>query len=88
MKKRSWPKWWDWELEFTPHLYKRMDDRNFNELDIRTMLEHAHSFRADIIEGRWIIETRHRKKSWEVIVEPETGCELLIVITAYPVWSI
>ncbi len=77
MKKRSWPSWWNWELEFTPHLYKRMDDRNFNEddrnfneLDLRTMLERAHAYREDVIEGRWIIETRYRNRTWEIIVEP------------------
>lgn len=88
MKKRSWPSWWDWELEVTPHLYKRMDDRNFNELDLRTMLERAHDYREDVIEGRWVIEARYRKRTWEIIVEPETGSELLVVITAYPVWRI
>src|SRR5690606_33909511 len=25
-KARPWPDWWQWELEFTPHLLKRMFD--------------------------------------------------------------
>ncbi len=87
MKKRSWPHWWNWEIELTPHLFKRMEDRKFNELELRTMLEYALSYRRDIVEGRWVIETRHRRHPWEVIVEPETSCELLVVITAYPVWD-
>jgi hypothetical protein len=34
MKKRSWPGWRDWDIEFTPHLLKRMEDRNFDEVDL------------------------------------------------------
>ena len=33
-RKRIWPHWWDWELDLTPHLLKRMEDRDFNELDL------------------------------------------------------
>lgn len=83
----SWPQWWNWELEFTPHLLKRMEDRRFNEVDLRTMLEHAQSYREDIVEGRWVIETRHQEHPWEVIVEPEVASTLLVVVTAYPVWE-
>ena len=38
---REWPDWWDWELEFTPHLIKRMIDRQFNEVELRAMLADA-----------------------------------------------
>jgi hypothetical protein len=86
-KKRSWPPWWDWELELTPHLLKRMEDRRFNEVDLRTMLEQARSYRRDIVEDRWVIETRHHGRLWEVIVEPEAIGQLLVVVTAYPVWD-
>jgi len=81
----NWPDWWDWELDLTPHLLKRMEDRDFNELDLRRMLQHARAFRADIVEGRWVIEARHNGQHWEIIVEPDTGELLLVVITAYPV---
>ena len=43
MKKRSWPEWWDWDIEFTPHLLKRMEDRNFDEVDLRDMLNRSKS---------------------------------------------
>jgi hypothetical protein len=33
-----WPVWWRWELEITPHMAKRMIDRQFNETELRTML--------------------------------------------------
>jgi hypothetical protein len=39
----SWPVWWEWELEITPHLEKRMEDREFTEVDLRAMLTRAQS---------------------------------------------
>jgi hypothetical protein len=32
---KTWPEWWDWELELTPHLLKRLVDRGFTEVDLR-----------------------------------------------------
>jgi hypothetical protein len=69
-----------------PALLKRMDDRRFTELDLRRMLERATGYRPDV-EGRWVIETRHRRRPWEVIVEPDQERQLLVVVTAYPVWE-
>lgn len=87
MSRRDWPEWWDWELELSPHLFKRMDDRRFTEIDLQRMLERATGYRPDVIEGRWVIETRHRRRAWEVIVEPDRERQLLVVVTAYPVWE-
>lgn len=81
----EWPEWWSWELEMTPHLEKRMEDRAFTEVDLRDMLEQAHGYRPDAVEGRWVIEARHRRERWEVIVEPDPTAALLVVVTAYPV---
>lgn len=67
------------------HLLKRMDDRSFNEVELRRMLEHARGHRADILEGRFVIDARHAGQPWEVIVEPDEVGRLLVVITAYPV---
>ena len=61
-----------------------MIDRRFTEVDLRRMLERAGGHRADVVEGRWVIETRHSRKAWEVIVEPDNERELLVVVTAYP----
>jgi hypothetical protein len=83
---RIWPKWWDWELELNPHLLKRMVDRRFNEVELRQMLEKATGYREDIVDGRWVIETKHSRRAWEVIVEPDADFHVLVVITAYPVW--
>jgi hypothetical protein len=62
-----------------------MSDRRFTEVDLRRMLAVATGHRLDIVEGRWVIETRHRRGPWEVVVEPDEELRLLVVITAYPV---
>jgi hypothetical protein len=64
-----------------------MEDRQFNEVDLRTMLERARSYRRDIVEDRWVIQTRYDEHAWEVIVEPDVASKLLVVVTAYPVWD-
>ncbi len=51
------------------------------------MLERASLYRQDIVAGRWLIETRHKKRGWEIVVEPDVACNLLVVVTAYPVWE-
>ena len=81
----QWPEWWAWELELSPHVEKRMVDRDFTEVDLRAMLETARFYRADIVEGCWLIDTQHRRQAWHVIVEPDPIELLLVVITAYPV---
>ncbi len=68
-------------------MLKRLEDRRFNEVDLRVMLECARLHRRDVVEGRWVIETRHRRHPWEVIVEPDKGNKLLVVVTAYPMWD-
>jgi hypothetical protein len=61
-----------------------MLDRRFTELDLRDMLHRARSYQRDIVPGRWVLVTSHRRKVWEVIVEPDPGAKVLVVITAYP----
>lgn len=71
----------------SPHVLKRMEDRQFTEVELRSMLARAARFRRDIVEGRWVIDVRHAKRHWEVIVEPDAEAELLVVVTAYAVWE-
>jgi hypothetical protein len=80
----KWPDWWDWELEFTSHLLKRMVDRSFTESDLRQMLEVASEFRHSTEPGRWVVETRHHGRGWEVVLEPLETEHLVLVVTAYP----
>jgi hypothetical protein len=79
----AWPTWWDWELELSSHLFKRMAERDLSEIELRRMLSIAAGFRRDVVPGRWIIETRHKRKSWEIIVEPDSDAQVLVVVTAY-----
>jgi hypothetical protein len=64
-----------------------MEDRGFNEVDLRTMLERASNYRPDVVDGRWIIETRHQRRRWEIVVEPDKELRLLVVVTAFPIWE-
>lgn len=84
-KRPNWPAWWEWELEITPHVEKRMEDRGFTEVELRSMLADADDYRADILDGRWVVDTKLNRTEWEVIVEPDHDVELLVVVTAYPV---
>ena len=81
----NWPDWWKWELEITPHVEKRMEQRDFTEISLREMLDRALGFRPDERYGRYVIESQYRRKGWEVIVEPDSEGELLVIVTAYPV---
>ncbi len=51
----EWPSWWEWDLELAPHVYKRMEDRDFNEVELRQMLHDAQAYRLDVVDGRWIV---------------------------------
>jgi hypothetical protein len=57
----------------------------FTEVDLRLMLERATGFRPDVVDDRFVVETRFRAASWEVVVEPDEVEHLLVVVTAYPV---
>ena len=80
----DWPPWWTWELELTPHLERRMEDRDFSEVDLRRMLAVASRYLPDVVLGRFAVDTRHSARRWIVIVEPDAAEQLLVVITAYP----
>lgn len=81
-----WPHWWAWELDLgSPHLAKRMRDRQFNETDLRQMLEVAAKLQPNHEPGRWVARTALHGTPWEIIVEPLPDEQLLLVITAYPV---
>ena len=50
-----------------------MDDRRFDEVDLRRMLARASGYRVDVAEDRWVVDVRHHRQAWQV--------------TAYPVWE-
>jgi hypothetical protein len=80
----QWPEWWKWEIEITPHIEKRMVQRGFNEIDLRTMLHNCSEFIKDREPGRYIILSKMGIMKWEIIVEPDYDQKLLVVVTAYP----
>jgi len=47
----------------------------------RAAADHA----PDIMAGRFVVEAQHGGQAWAVIVEPDEGRQLLVVVTAYPV---
>jgi len=55
------------------------------ELDLRTMPENAQSLERDVVPGRWLVGARHRRRTWEIVIEPDATLRLLVVVTAYPV---
>lgn len=81
----EWPNWWSWELELTPHVLKRMIDRQFSETDLRDMIESTTGIRMAEESGRWIAETKFEGRDWNVVLEPIDDERLLLVITAYRV---
>ena len=81
---KNWPIWWSWDLEFSPHMLRRMLDREGSEVDLRRMIEDPTTIRGHDEPGRWFVETFHEAKPWEVIVAPDPLDKILIVITAYP----
>ncbi len=79
------PEWWDWDLELSTHLLKRMEDRHFDETDLRVMFESAVDVRESEEPDRWVVGTTHDGKHWEVVVEPDPVENTLVVVTAYAV---
>jgi len=80
----DFPIWWEWELELTPHIEKRMYQRGITEKDLRRMLSTVSDIRPDRVVGRWIADTRPAGKDWHIIIEPDNSDKRLVLITAYP----
>ena len=81
----TFPEWWRWELTFTSHAELRMEQRGVTEVEVRAMLERATGFEPSVVEGRFMILTRRAQRPWIVIVEPDAGVNLLVVVTVHEV---
>lgn len=81
---RRRPHWWHWEVVLSSHVERRMERRDFNEVELRRMLEHGERVRRDHVEGRFAVHARHRRRPWVVIVEPDVERTCVLVVTAYP----
>ncbi len=84
-RKREWPEWWEWELDFWDHLKERMEQRHFAEVDLRLMMKEATAYKKARRPGRWILETKHQDHRWHVIVKPDYNAKILDVVTAFEV---
>lgn len=78
------PEWWEWPLAFTPHLEARMEEREFSEVELRTMLLNASRVASARRPGRFVAAMRHRGVPWSVVLEPDESERLLYVVTAFP----
>lgn len=78
-----WPEWWDWELAFTGHVQRRMEERGVSEVEVHSMLQRASGYSPSVVENRFMIETTHRGRPWIVIVEPDPDERLLVIVTVY-----
>ncbi len=81
----QWPEWRNWTLELTPHIEKRMVQRDLSEIDLRKMLYNARGFKKDKEQERWIIYSKIDSVNWEIIVEPDYDEKLLVAVTAYSI---
>ena len=52
------PDWWERNLAFTPHVESRMDEREFSELDLRTMIADATDLVSSRRPDRYLASTR------------------------------
>jgi hypothetical protein len=77
------PAWWDWELELTDHVIVRMEERDFTEIDLRAMLNHAISVHRLDSHGRWLARAPLKGQLWKVILEPDVLRHRIVVITAH-----
>lgn len=83
MPLRNPPLWWDWKLAFTRHVERRMLERGISEVELRAMLKWARGFRPSAVEGRFVVETSHAGRNWEVVVEPDDELECITLVTVY-----
>ena len=49
------------------------------------MLEKATGVEPNVVEGRFMIDVRHQRNPWTVIVEPDADAKLLVIVTVYGV---
>ena len=79
------PDWWDWELELTPHVEKRMEERGITEVELRALLQEATLLVPDVVEGRWVATGKRGVETWEIILEPGEEDHVVVVVTVYRV---
>lgn len=77
------PDWWAWDLVFTAHAARRMEERGLSEVELRTALERVKALEGGTTPGRWVATGRHRDQVWTIVLEPEPLDRVVFVVTAY-----
>lgn len=80
---RRLPEWWGWEFEISPHLLRRMEERDFTETDLRRMLHGVRTVRPDASTGRYRARGYHRNHEWMIVLEPDHETGIVVVIAAF-----
>lgn len=80
---RRLPEWWDWELELSPHLLRRMEERDFTETELRRMLNGVRGVHPDAGARRYRAYGLHRNYRWTIVLEPDPQAKVVVVITAF-----
>jgi hypothetical protein len=60
-----------------------MEEREFSEVEPRTMLADASRVVSARHPDRFLAMTRHRGNPWVVVLEPDLDDQLLFVVTAF-----
>ena len=61
-----------------------MEERQFSEVELRTMLAEATQISNARRPGRFLVACRYQAVPWTVVVEPDPAAQLLFVVTAFP----
>lgn len=61
-----------------------MEEREFSEVELRTMLADAGRVVSARRPGRFLVSTRYGGKPWAVVLEPDKDERLLFIVTAFP----
>lgn len=77
------PDWWAWDLVFTAHAERRMEERGLSEVELRTALECLKALEQGTTPGRWVASAIYRERNWAVVLEPEPLDRVVFVVTAY-----
>jgi hypothetical protein len=58
--------------------------RGFSEVELRSMLEDSTEVVPGRQPGRFLARTRHRGRTWIVVLEPDPDDRVLYLVTAFP----
>ena len=83
------PDWWDWPFDCeNEHLLERMEIRNFNEANLREMIEATALIESGDVSTRFNLYARYDGDYWKIVVEPDPIDRVVIVVTAFTVPSL